>query len=234
MTASVISDDKLLSDDELLSALSVAQREQLTGYIDLLLETNAKFNLTAVRDRSEAWDRHVVESLRLTPHLGAPRTLLDVGSGGGLPGMVLAIARPDIQVTLLEATSKKAKFLEETARAIGLSNVHVTCARAEDAGAFGGPLREQFDLVTARAVAALRVLLELTIPFVRPGGRLLAIKGEKADEELADSKQAMGKLYATLNTTIRQPSATLLFIDKGKTTPAQYPRRAGEPKRRPL
>lgn len=148
--------------------------------------------------------------------------------------MVLAIARPDIQVGLLEATAKKCRFLENTAKELGLTNVTVHCVRAEEAGAPGQPLREHFDLVTARAVAALRVLLEFTIPFAKPNGRLLAIKGERADEEVADAKMALGMLHARLNHTVRQPSATLLFIDKLKPTPRQFPRRIGEPKRRPL
>lgn len=223
-----------LTDEQLLAALSPEQSQQLERYIDLLLDANAQFNLTAVRNREDAWQRHAIESLRVVPHLGQPRNLLDVGTGGGLPGMVLAIARPDIQVGLLEATSKKCRFLESTAQELGLANVTVHCCRAEEAGAPGQPLREHFDLVTARAVAALRVLLEFTIPFAKAQGRLLAIKGERADEEVADAKQALGLLHSKVHHTIRQPSATLLFIDKLKPTPRQFPRRTGEPKRRPL
>ncbi|MET0389646.1 MAG: 16S rRNA (guanine(527)-N(7))-methyltransferase RsmG [Polyangiales bacterium] len=215
-------------------AVSPEQRAQLERFLQLLLEANTRFNLTAVREHDVAWERHVVESLRLVPLLGDPRTLLDVGSGGGLPGLVLAIARPDTTVTLLESSAKKAQFLADTSEALGLTNVHVDCRRAESAAAPGEPLRESFDVVTARAVAALPVLLELTVPFVRLGGRVLAVKGERASEELAAAQRAQHTLHVELETSERQPSATVLIFVKRGTTPVHFPRRPGEPSRKPL
>ena len=148
--------------------------------------------------------------------------------------MVLAIAQPELAVTLLESSTKKARFLTETRDALGLGNVKVECRRAEDAAAPGEPLREHFDLATARAVAALPVLLELTVPFLRVGGRVLAVKGERAHEELAAAAGAMGALHMELEKAERHPSATVLLLIKRAATAKQYPRRPGEPERKPL
>lgn len=224
----------MLKDDPALSALSSLQHEQLEGFFERLLETNRSFNLTALRDRDEAWQRHIVESLRLVPLLEDPKTLLDVGSGGGLPGIVLAIAKPNVSVTLLEATAKKAHFLEETARLLRLQNLSVVCERAEEAAALGSTLRESFDLVSARAVAPLRTLLELTIPFLKIQGRLLAVKGQRAEEEVKEAARASRLLHCTLEERHRQPSATILLFRKQEATPSKYPRRSGEPKQHPL
>jgi 16S rRNA (guanine527-N7)-methyltransferase len=220
---------------EALSSLLVSEQiQQLEQYIDRLLHATEEFNLTAIRHREEAWERHIVESLRIVPLLGAGKNLIDVGTGGGLPGMVLAIARPDLAVTLLEATTKKARFLESTAKTLGLCNVQVVAERAEDAAKPHSPLRESFDIVTARAVAPLRVLLELTTPFMKISGLFVAIKGERANEELHEAAKAMTTLGVTLEGTHRHPSATVLLMRKTSATPVKYPRRAGEPKRNPL
>ena len=224
----------VLSDDALPIELTPSQRAQLERFLQLLLEANSRFNLTALREPAVAWQRHVVESLRLVPLLAEANNLIDVGSGGGLPGMVLAIARPELKVTLLESSAKKARFLAETSQALGLGNVVVDSRRAEQAAAPGEPLREHFDLATARAVAALPVFLELTVPFLRVGGRLLAVKGERATEELAAASNALGTLHMELENTERHPSATVLLLVKRDRTPKQYPRRAGEPERKPL
>ena len=207
---------------------------RLVRYLELLLSKNAEMNLTALRDPAEAWARHVVESLQLLPAIGAPERALDVGSGGGIPGMVVAAALPQVRVTLLEATAKKARFLEQTAAALELSNVDVVCQRAETAAAAGSALRERYDVVTARAVAPLRVLLELTVPFAAVGGRIVAVKGERAAEEISGARRALKVLHARVESTLRTPTATVLVLTKQGPTPVRYPRRPGEPKRRPL
>lgn len=210
------------------------QRALLRAYLEELLEANTKFNLTAVRSPEEAWDRHIIESASLAPFVGRPKNLIDVGSGGGLPGMVLAICRPDIEVTLLEATAKKARFLDATREKLALKNVTVVCDRAETGAAPKSPLRESFDVITARAVAPLRVLLELTIPFARVGGTLLAIKGEKAPKELQEAARALRVLKAQLLEDEQHPAGRLLTFRKVAATELGYPRRSGEPNRRPL
>jgi 16S rRNA (guanine527-N7)-methyltransferase len=223
-----------LTTDELVLPLHSSQRAQLAEYIELLLRSAQLFNLTAIHDRAEAWNRHVLESLRLLALLGPGKRLIDIGSGGGLPGLVLAIARPDLSVTLLEATGKKARFLEQTAASLGLTNIGVISERAEIAGAAGTPHRASFDIVTARAVAPLRVLVELTVPFSRVGGLIVAVKGEKAPAELDAAANAFWTLHVEHEATVRHPTASVVLLRKLAPTPPKYPRRAGEPKRNPL
>lgn len=228
-----------------LPPLTPAQQAQLEAYLSLLLEANQQFNLTAITDRDQAWERHIVECLRLvgvvstviaptTEPAGASPQALDLGSGGGLPGLVLAITRPDIQFTLLEATGKKAHFLEQTAQKLALSNVRVVSERAELAAALGAKLRERFALVTARAVAPLPVLLELAVPFLKVDGTLLAVKGQRAQEELTQAAQAMSLLRVEPTAQLRHPTATVMLFRKTAPTAQRFPRRPGEPKRNPL
>lgn len=154
------------------------QSQRLERFLDLLLQANTTMNLTRLADRPAARRGHVADALTLLPFL--PRTahsLADVGSGGGVPGMVLAILRPDAQVALIESVGKKARYLQETAAALALDNVQVLCQRAEQ-------VQAQFDVVTARALAAMDPLVRWCLPLVRPGGVLLAMKGPKVQEEL--------------------------------------------------
>ena len=141
--------------------------DRLRGFLNLLYEANARMNLTAIREPAEAWSRHVLDSLTLLPMVATAeaRSLIDIGSGGGAPGIPLAIVCPELEVGLVETTGKKARFLEETAATLGLDNVTVFNDRAERLAAHGEPQRERWDLVTARAVGRLPVLLELTLPF---------------------------------------------------------------------
>jgi 16S rRNA (guanine527-N7)-methyltransferase len=209
--------------------------DKLAAYLDLLLATNAEFNLTAVIHREEAWVRHIADSLSLAPELrtfARESKVIDVGSGGGLPGIPLAIAFPSMQFTLLESTGKKAHFLEQTAHKLGLSHVRVVSERAEDYAQGKG--RERFDVATSRAVSRLPVLLELTLPFVRVGGASLAIKGEQAEAEVSESKRALELLFGVVSRITRTQTGTVVRVDKTRATPPRYPRRNGEPKRRPL
>ena len=162
------------------------------------------------------------------------RTVIDVGSGGGPPGLILACVSPDIQFTLLEATGKKAAFLEEAVARLGLENVRVVADRAETAGRDREAHREQYDVVTARAVGPMPVLAELAIPFARVGGHILAIKGSRAQEDIDAAKEALYRLHSRVIDTHRTASGTIVVIEKDRRTPKIYPRRPGEPKRIPL
>ena len=181
-------------------------------------------------------DELIDDSLVLLDHLGDPRALVDVGSGGGLPGLPLKIARPDLRVTLVEADQSKAAFLVKACAALGLDGVEVLARRAEDVGK--DPLyRETFDVAVARALAPMPVLAELCLPLVRVGGRLLAQKTESEDVRAAG--RAIELLGGTLDRVVAAPSATrtqgsVVIIDKVHATPPAYPRRPGMPSRKPL
>lgn len=216
-------------------------------YLALLLDANKAFNLTAVRDSNEAWRRHILDSLTLLgplSELAEGASIIDVGSGGGLPGIPLAIARPDLKFTLLEATGKKAEFLKLASVALELSNVTVVSDRAERAahdrgakvasGPRQGGCRERFDAAVARAVGPLAVIAELTVPFVKKGGHVLLIKGEKAGAELEQATTALRTLGAVHVGTLETSTGRIVILEKGAATPRDYPRRDGEPARSPL
>jgi len=208
---------------------------QLEGYLTLLLETNKSFNLTAITDPDEAWSKHIVDSLTLVPDLRAlpaGSAVVDVGSGGGLPALPLAIALPGLNFTLLEATAKKARFLEQTATTLGLTNVRVVSERAETYGQGEG--RERFVAATSRAVSRLPVLLELTLPLVQVRGLSLAIKGEQAALEIEEAGNALRVLQSHVEESRRTETGVVVRVRKTGQTPARFPRRAGEPKRAPL
>ena len=178
----------------------------------------------------------IEDCLVLLAHLGDARRLVDVGSGGGLPGLPLKIARPELQVTLIEADGKKAAFLVRACAELGLAGVDIVDRRAEDAGR--DPLyREAFDVAVARAVAAMPVLVELCLPLVRVGGRLLAQKTE--GEEAGGAARAIEILGGAPPVIAKAPSAarrsgTVVIVEKVRPTPGAYPRRAGLPARKPL
>jgi len=174
----------------------------------------------------------VADSLVLLDHLAAARRLVDVGSGGGLPGLALKIARPDLEVTLVEADLDKAAFLVQASAQLELE-VEVVARRAEDAG-HDARYRERFDVAVARALAPMRTLVELCLPFVEVGGRLLAQKTH--DEEAGRALEVLG---GRLESVIPAPSAArsrgvVVVVRKVALTPAAYPRRPGVPSRKPL
>jgi 16S rRNA (guanine527-N7)-methyltransferase len=178
----------------------------------------------------------IADSLVLLDHLGATGRVVDVGSGGGLPGIPLKLARPGLDLTLVEADQAKAAFLVRACAALGLSDVVVVARRAEEVGQ--DPLyRESFDVAVARALAPMPVLAELCLPLVRVGGRLLAQKTET--EDVAGAGRAIAAVGGELNRVVPAPSAarasgTIVIVDKVRLTPAAYPRRPGVPARRPL
>ena len=161
---------------------------QFQCYLAELTETNRHMNLTAITEPAEAWEKHFLDCAILLQKVQLPlgATCIDVGTGAGFPGMVLALLRPDLQVTLLDSLQKRIGFLEQTAAKLGLANVRCIHARAED-GAKLPELREQFDMATARAVAAMPVLTEYCLPFVKQGGVFAAMKGPSETAEQAET-----------------------------------------------
>jgi len=209
---------------------------RLESYLMLLRQASERFNLTAVTDPAEMWMRHVYDSLTLLPYIisAEAREVIDVGSGGGAPGLPLAIITPNIKYVLLEATGKKARFLTETVAALEIGNVTVLHDRAETIGRDRTRHREQYDVVTARAVGRLAVLVELTVPLAKIGGYVLAIKGAHAAEEVIEAKEALYRLHSHVVETRRTETGTIVILQKQRRSPKLYPRRPGEPKRAPL
>lgn len=215
----------------------------LTGYRDLLLERNARTNLTAIRDPEGVDQRLIDESLRLLPALdsmcGPGDEVVDIGTGGGIPGMPLAIARPDIQWTLIDATLKKVTFLQDVISALSIPNVVLYHGRVEEL-AHEPHLRGRYQALTARAVSSLSALLELGLPMIRTGGTLLLPKGPDIADELEDGERAASVLGGKVVSHDPLPDAgtgvetTLVVVTKERETPASYPRRAGLPARSPL
>ena len=173
--------------------LTPEQTARFMAYKDILLEWNKKFNLTAITDERDIILKHFIDSLTVWPHLpGGALDVVDVGSGAGFPGIPLKIARPEIQMTLLDATNKKVMFLNEAADALGLTGTIAIHARAEEAGR-RPDMRGRFDIAVARAVAPLNKLAGCCLPFVKKGGYVLALKGPGAPGEAANAAEDIKK-----------------------------------------
>jgi 16S rRNA (guanine527-N7)-methyltransferase len=181
MNASQFPDDLRTDLDAGLAALSLdpALAMPLLAYLALLDRWNRTYNLTAIRDPREMVGKHLLDSLAMHPYL-ASGTLADLGTGAGLPGIPLALAKPGLQVTLVESNGKKARFLREAVRTLGLANARVAESRAEALNEPGA-----YDAITARALATLPLIIELGGHLLKPGGRLLAMKGAVPDDEIA-------------------------------------------------
>lgn len=219
------------------------QIDQLLQYRDLLHTKNQRVNLTAVRDFDGIERRLILESLRLvpvvremTPERG---NIMDLGSGGGIPGILLAITMPDCTFTLLDATGKKVMFQRDVIEGIDLKNVRAVQGRAEELG-HEINWRNSFDVVTARAVTSLSALMELGLPFVSMKGWLVLPKGVEIEEELGIALKATGKLGGTIvSKDVMEDAGSdvdtrLVLVRKDAATPADYPRRVGLPARSPL
>ncbi|MDQ2908184.1 MAG: 16S rRNA (guanine(527)-N(7))-methyltransferase RsmG [Candidatus Eremiobacteraeota bacterium] len=216
-----------------LPPLQPSVRDALDRYCELLLQCNASLNLTAARSPAEVAE-HVSDSLRILPYVAFP--LVDVGSGGGFPGIALAIASGGA-VTLIEAAAKKARFLESVIGMLGLE-VTVVIARAEDA-ARRADLREHFAAATARGVAGLSTVLELTVPFLAVGGIAVLQRGRLLPQEretAADAALVLGAEIVGERATGETPEdqRRVLLVRKSAPTPARFPRRVGMPAKRPL
>ena len=211
--------------------------ERLARYRELTAAANARFNLTSPAALADIERVHFLDALSLVPLL--PRgaaSLVDVGSGGGFPGLVLAVVLPALRVTLVEASAKRAAFLRETAGALGVA-AQVEEGRAE-ALARTPALREAFDAATARALGALPVVLELTLPFLRVGGVLLAQRGADGEREAQSATGAAelvgGRVRSAEAVNEGAGGKVVVVVDKTAPTPAAYPRGVGRPAKRPL
>ena len=209
---------------------------QLEIYMDLLISWNEKFNLTAVSQPEEIIERHFCDCIVPLTVFDIAGSVADVGSGAGFPGLVWKIVRPDLEMTLIEPTGKRCTFLNEVIRRLDLQKIRVVNERSEE---HVKEHREAYDIVTARAVANLRVLLELCLPLVRTRGAFIAMKGNRGEEELQESANAMKTLggrtegVETASVGGRETGMNIL-IRKEHPTPVRYPRNYGQIKKKPL
>ena len=230
--------------------LSPAQTDLFGRYSELLLDWNNRVNLTHITNPEDVQRKHFLDSLScvlaLDTNDALPRfdawdgkRFIDVGAGAGFPGLPLKIALPGIRLTLLEATGKKTSFLQAVVSELELSEVDIVTGRAEEV-AHQVDHRHSYDVALARALAPMVTLVELTLPFLRQGGMLVAQKGEDPAMEVADADYAVallgGRLHRVTAVTVPGLEAArhLVQVDKVSPTPDQYPRRPGIPKKRPL
>ena len=215
------------------------QLAQFTRYYELLVETNKVMNLTAITEPEEVAVKHMVDSLLAFEVAMAGKTLVDVGTGAGFPGVPLKIYCPSLKVTLVDSLGKRLRFLEQVISELGLKGIRCEHLRAEDAGR-NKKHREQYDYVTARAVARLSVLSEYCLPLAKKGGQFIALKGSRYAEEIDEGGAAVkilgGKIISA--EPVKLPGLddgrAIIKIAKIKATPAQYPRKAGTPEKQPL
>lgn len=235
--------EKLLRDAQQLFGICLTPKQatQLATYERELLEWNEKFNLTAIRGVEGIRTKHFLDSFSCTLAWKeqTPRRLIDVGTGAGFPGIVLKILYPNMKLTLVESVGKKANFCSRIVQTLGLENVEVLPARAEDVGQ-NPAHREKYDWAVARAVAALPVLSEYLLPLVKVGGGILAQKGESGPSEVQAAEKAFKILGGRLRQLIKvelpgvADERYLVVIDKFAATPPSYPRKAGIPSKKPL
>lgn len=222
--------------------LSKQQLEQFaTLYCELML-WNRHLSFTAITDSDEVRTKHFLDSLSCLAAFppwawNGGAKVIDVGSGPGFPGLPIKIARPGLDLTLLEAVGKKAEFLRYIAGHLGLKDVKVLLARAEDLGRLPGH-REAYDIAVSRAVAAMPVLVEYCLPLVRPGGVFIAMKGPSVAAEVEQAEEGIallgGRLREVRTVDVAGLSRQLVVVEKERPTPSRYPRRPGVPAKRPL
>jgi 16S rRNA (guanine527-N7)-methyltransferase len=233
--------DKLLLDGANHYGVNLSEQQvnQFFMYKDLLKEWNTKINLTAIEDDSEIIVKHFVDSMSILPYIkNEPVKLIDVGTGAGFPGIPVKISLGNIQVTLLDSLEKRVKFLNEIINSLKLNGIKAVHGRAEDAGV-KPEFREKYDIVVARAVANLPVLLEYCLPFVRINGIFIAMKGSNT-EEFENCDKALdilgGEIYKIDKMLLPETNIerNIVIVRKIRQTPTKYPRKAGKPSKEPL
>ncbi|WP_044939247.1 16S rRNA (guanine(527)-N(7))-methyltransferase RsmG [Pseudobutyrivibrio sp. LB2011] len=216
------------------------QINQLDLFYEMLVEKNKVMNLTAITEFDEVIVKHFADSLSIGKIMPSNiNTVCDLGTGAGFPGIPMAIAYPNIQFTLIDSLNKRIKFLQEVVDALGLKNVTLIHARAEEAGR-NKLYREQFDLVVSRAVANISTLSEYCLPLVKLNGYFISFKSGDIKEEVSLSGNAIQKLGGSMEEPVyfslpdTDISRSFIIIDKKKSTPKAYPRKAGTPSKEPL
>lgn len=232
---------KVFSVNGISSLVSLEKMEKFYQLTIRMLTENEKYNLTAITDIDKIILNHYADCVTLSAKLKKGASVIDVGCGAGFPSLPLAIVRPDLKITAIDSTAKRVNYVAETAKMLGLDNITAIVMRAEDGGK-SPEHREKYDYATARAVAEMRVLSELTLPFVKVGGQLVAMKGKNAEFELSSAKKAIatlgGRNTVCENVTLKCDSETLthpfIIIDKKEKTPTTYPRPFAQISKKPL
>ena len=223
--------------------LNENQINQFNQYFTSLIETNKKVNLTRITEKDEVYLKHFWDSITPLFTFGSvlkgADTLCDVGAGAGFPSIPLKIMLPELKVTIVDSLGKRLNFLQGLITQLNLKNVTLVHGRAEDVGQ-NKQYREQFDVVTARAVANMAVLSEYCLPLIKESGNFIALKGPKAEDELKSARKALkvlgGKVIAVKELQLPRSTEerTLILIEKVQATPKKYPRQAGTPHRKPI
>ena len=232
---------KVFNENKLGSMLNLARAEKFYDLTVRMLEENEKYNLTAIKEPKKIILNHYADCATLAARLPKKAKIADIGCGAGFPTLPVAILRDDVSITAIDATEKRVRYVAESAELLGLTNVRAIAMRAEDGGK-SPEYREVYDVVTARAVAEMRVLTELCLPFVKVGGYMIAMKGKNAEFELASAKKAIAILGGvqdkceeiTLTGDGETISHPLIYIKKKTKTPATYPRPFAQISKKPL
>ena len=215
------------------------QIEKFIRYYDLIIEWNEKINLTAITEYKDVMIKHFLDSVSIIKavDMSSVNSLIDIGTGAGFPGIPIKIMFPDIKITLLDSLKKRLNVLDLIIDELNLKDIYTIHGRAEDI-ARDPKHREKYDLCVSRAVANLSTLSELCIPFVKPNGKFVSYKSEKADEELEKAKNAIrllgGKVTSAVSFELEDNIRTFIVIDKTESTNKKYPRKAGTPGKEPL
>ena len=232
---------KIFQANGLSGYLSIEINEKFYNLTVRMLEENEKYNLTAITDLDKIILGHYADCVAMAAKLKKGANIVDVGCGAGFPSLPLAIVRPDLKITAMDSTAKRVNYVSETASLLGLNNLTAVVMRAEDGGK-SPEYREKFDYATARAVAEMRILTELCLPFVKVGGQMVAMKGKNAEFELSAAKKAIatlgGRNTICENITLKGNGETLthplIIIDKKEKTPQNLPRPYAQISKKPL
>ena len=232
---------KVFKENGLSTYLSMERMESFYSLTIRMLEENEKYNLTAITDIDKIILNHYADCVSLAAKIKKGASVIDIGCGAGFPSLPLAIVRPDVKILAVDSTAKRINYVNETAKMLGLDNLKAEVMRAEDGGK-NPEYREKFDYATARAVAEMRVLCELALPFVRLGGQMIAMKGKNAEFELSSAKKAIatlgGRNTVCDNISLKGETETLthplIIIDKKERTPANLPRPFAQISKKPL
>lgn len=222
-------------------SLSSSQLQQFETYFTMLVDWNERMNLTGITERDAVYEKHFYDSVSLSffVDLSKVGSLADIGSGAGFPSIPLKICFPHLKVLIVDSLNKRIGFLKALSEQLGLEQVECVHGRAEDIARMP-EYRDQFDLVTARAVARLNVLNEFCLPFVKQGGLFAAMKGSKSDEEVKESsvslRELKGRIQSQFGFSLPHEHAErhIVLVKKMEATPRKYPRKAGTPLKQPL